>query len=211
MTKEEFYQEYCARCGSQRCSGPNGGMAKGCPHYILEFERKKDIMNAKLIVEGKEFDIQIMDVELQKLLTKKSDTGYERADHLHEYCYISADGLTEKTFDSRDFMDEARYGTANYYSDKSVAADNARADTLMRLLRRFAVERRENKIDWCDECQYKYYIYFDYIHMDLTVDYKVCVQNLFNIYFDSKPAALKAIEIFHDELIWYFTEYKDSL
>lgn len=31
------------------------------------------------------------------------------------------------------------------------------------------------------------------------------------IYFDSGEAAQLAIETFHDELIWYFTEYKDSL
>ena len=31
------------------------------------------------------------------------------------------------------------------------------------------------------------------------------------IYFDTESAVSLAIETFHDELIWYFTEYKDSL
>ena len=31
------------------------------------------------------------------------------------------------------------------------------------------------------------------------------------IYFDSEEAVNTAIDEFHDELIWYFTEYKDSL
>ena len=31
------------------------------------------------------------------------------------------------------------------------------------------------------------------------------------IYFDSVQIAQLAINTFHDELVWYFTEYKDSL
>ena len=35
-------------------------------------------MKAKLIVDGKEFPIEIQDLELQKLLTPQKKTGYER-------------------------------------------------------------------------------------------------------------------------------------
>ena len=35
-------------------------------------------MKAKLIVDGKEFPIEIQDPELQKLLTSQKKTGYER-------------------------------------------------------------------------------------------------------------------------------------
>ena len=31
------------------------------------------------------------------------------------------------------------------------------------------------------------------------------------IHFDSEETANAAMDKFHDELIWYFTEYKDSL
>lgn len=40
MTKEEFTNTYCVKCGSQRCSSALDDMAVACPHYILEFTRK---------------------------------------------------------------------------------------------------------------------------------------------------------------------------
>ena len=44
-------------------------------------------MKAKLIVEGKEFPIEIQDPELQKLLTPQKKTGYERIDKPNTYYY----------------------------------------------------------------------------------------------------------------------------
>ena len=48
-------------------------------------------MKAKLIVEGKEFDIDILDPELQKLITPKR-TGYERVKQHDDYWYVVSDG-----------------------------------------------------------------------------------------------------------------------
>ena len=42
-------------------------------------------MKAKLIVEGKEFPIEIQDPELQKLLSSQKKTGYERVDAGQKY------------------------------------------------------------------------------------------------------------------------------
>lgn len=32
-----------------------------------------------------------------------------------------------------------------------------------------------------------------------------------DIWFDTEDAAWQAIQMFYNELVWYFTEYKDSL
>ena len=81
----------------------------------------------------------------------------------------------------------------------------------MRQLRRFVVEHREKQIDWAEHCA-KYEICYDNFTGNLqcltTYNY---TQYLFCPYFDSEDTAELAIETFHDELIWYFTEYKDSL
>jgi hypothetical protein len=79
----------------------------------------------------------------------------------------------------------------------------------MRQLRRFAVEHRVNKIDWDDEDQSKYYIWFDLDNLRVGSD--VMFPEFGSIIFDSKKSCNQAIEVFKDELIWYFTEYKDSL
>ena len=168
-------------------------------------------MKAKLIVEGKEFPIEIQDPELQKLLTPQK-TGYERADAGQKYWLQDMSGnvcwATESIYFTENNED---YNSANYYSDETVARNNARADALMRQLRRFAVEHRKSEIDWHDESQCKYYIYNETNTTNLDIDYCHITRYFGGIYFDTAEAAQLAIDTFRDELIWYFTEYKDSL
>ena len=169
-------------------------------------------MKAKLIVEGKEFPIEIQDSELQKLLTPQKKTGYERRDKLNMYYYYQDDnGNTEFEYDVRDVYDVARYNNANYYSDKTVAENNIRADKLLRQLRRFAVEHRKSEIDWANRTTHKYSIHYDYINKKFLIDYCYAERYFGVLFFDSEETAQLAIDAFHDELVWYFTEYKDSL
>ena len=167
-------------------------------------------MNAKLIVEGKEFDIQIMDPELQKLIKPPKKTGYERSDLHGDYWTDGGDGSVSVESEDSFSVDDGIYNAANYYSDKTVAENNARADTLMRQLRRFAVEHREKEFDW-NTSEHKWYIGYYYRSNELSV-YNCCTAKSAGvIYFDSKATAELAITTFRDELTWLFTEYKDSL
>lgn len=168
-------------------------------------------MKAKLIIEGKEFDIQIMDPELQKLLKPPKKTGYERDAATNKYWYVDADDCIEEDFDAQQSLDHDMYQRANYYSDKTVAEGNARADKLMRQLRRFAVEHREYEMNWEDTQAIKYYIYYDYLTSRIWIDYDCRNRQFGAICFNSRETAELAIEKFRGELIWYFTEYKDSL
>ena len=168
-------------------------------------------MKAKLIVEGREFPIEIQDLELQKLLMPQKKTGYERVETDIDYYYVDATGFIENASEDSDGFDDDVYNTANYYSDKTVAQNNARADELMRQLRRFAVEHREQEIDWNSEVQNKFSILYDYSDNEVTVERDIYGRYHGIVYFDSIEIARLAIETFHDELIWYFTEYKDSL
>lgn len=167
-------------------------------------------MKAKLIVEGKEFPIEIQDPELEKLLKPKKKTGYERADVDCEYYCEHCEGGVYPIMERNGESDDDSYECANYYSDETVAKNNARADKLMRQLRRFAAEHRED-LDWLDEHSVKYYIYYDNRVLTLCIDVNCTRQMHGVIYFDTEKTAKLAIKTFHDELIWYFTEYKDSL
>ena len=93
----------------------------------------------------------------------------------------------------------------------SIAENNARADKLMRQLRRFAVEHRKKEINFNDNNQRKYYIYCENVVNNLNIAYCYSIRYFGAIYFDSPESAQLAIDTFHDELIWYFTEYKDSI
>ena len=168
-------------------------------------------MIAKLIVEGKEFPIEIQDPELQKLLAPQKKTGYERVELDERFYSVRADNSIFAPIDGRFLEHDAYYDTANYYSSQTVAENNARADELMRQLRRFAVEHRKSEIDWSDVAQRKYYIYYAFRDNKLDIGYVIFGRDFGSIYFDAEEAAEAALSTFKDELTWYFTEYKDSL
>ena len=168
-------------------------------------------MIAKLIIDGKEFPIEIQDSELQKLVASKKQTGYERVELDERFYSVRADNSIFAPIDGRFLDHDAYYDTANYYSSQTVAENNARADKLMRQLRRFAVEHRKSELNWSITAQNKYYIYYDRRDNKFDIDYVLAYKNFGAIYFDTKEVAESALSTFKDELTWYFTEYKDSL
>lgn len=168
-------------------------------------------MKAKLFIEGREFDIEINDPELKKLVKPPKKTGYERVEEKARVYYVGYDGKVNDLFDNRRDVVNDAYIAGNYYSDKTVAENNARADKLMRQLRRFAVEHREKDLGWGNKCAKKYCIRYEHDIKKIRIDSWYTCQFYNVVFFDSIEAAESAIETFHDELIWYFTEYKDSL
>lgn len=166
-------------------------------------------MKAKLIIEDKEIEVEISEEEYKKL--QLSETGYERVPKLDIYFYVTPNGCVDTTSEDCYDIDNECYESANYYSSKTVAENNARADKLMRQLRRFAVEHRECGVNFNNTNTKRYYIYYDYGNDILGTAFTLYVKTFGAIYFDSEETAQAAINEFHDELIWYFTEYKDSL
>lgn len=169
-------------------------------------------MKAKLIIEGKEIEIEISEEEYKKLqLLEEKKTGYERVAESDIYFYADSRGRVETACEDCYNVDDECYESANYYSDKTVAENNARADKLMRQLRRFSVEHRECGVNLNDTNTEKYYIYYDYVSNKFGAAFTFYARVFGIIYFDSEEAVNTAIDEFHDELTWYFTEYKDSL
>ena len=169
-------------------------------------------MKAKLIIEGKEIEIEISEEEYKKLqLSEEKKTGYERVPKSSVYFYTHSNGCVETDCEDCYNVDDAYYESANYYSSDVVAENNARADKLMRQLRRFSVEHRERGIDLNDINTKKFFVTYNYENNEIQPGYTLQVKAFGTICFDSREATQAAIDEFHDELIWYFTEYKDSL
>ena len=85
------------------------------------------------------------------------------------------------------------------------AEEIAFKQTLFRKLQRFSDENGGNEINWLNTNQQKFFItyYYDTKELDL---YYVCNDKDFGqVYFISEEIAEKAIELFRDELIKYFT------
>ena len=169
-------------------------------------------MKATLIIEGKEIEIEISEEEYKKLHSpKEKKTGYERVLPDNEFYYAASRGCIESGIDAYDYIDNEYYESANYYSSPIIADNNIRADNLMRQLRRFAVQHRKRGVNLNDTNTKKYYICYDYENNELGATFTFVGRVFGIIYFDSEEAINTAIDEFHDELIWYFTEYKDSL
>ena len=169
-------------------------------------------MFATLKIEGKEFSVEISDPELQKILRKEKETGYERKVE-EEYYFITSTSCATKAkgVDYQDTIDNALYNSANYYTSKEVAENVARAERLMRQIRRFSVEHRDRELIW-DSQEYHpfFYIYFDHRTNEISTSFLNTCQGFSVIYFDTLEHCKEAIEKFRDELYWYFTEYKDT-
>ena len=169
-------------------------------------------MKAKLIIEGKEIEIEISEEEYKKLQpSEEKKTGYERVSKSSDYFYVSYNDKVDATVEDCYDVDNECYELANYYSDKTVAENNARADKLMRQLRRFSVEHREDEVNLDDIKTKKFFITYNYENNEIRLGYTLQLKAFGAIYFDSREVVNIAIDEFHDELIWYFTEYKDSL
>ena len=169
-------------------------------------------MKAKLIIENKEIEIEISEEEYKKLHpSEEKKTGDERVPESDSYFYANTKGDVETACEDCCDVDDEYYESANYYSDKTVAENNARADKLMRQLRRFSVEHRGHGVDFNSTETAKHYIYYDCIHDELKTVFTFYAKTFGTICFDSEETAQAAIDKFRNELIWYFTEYKDSL
>ena len=169
-------------------------------------------MKAKLIIKNKEIEIEISEEEYKKLQpSEEKKTGYERVPKSSVYFYVSYNDKVDATVEDCYDVDNECYESANYYSSETVAENNARADKLMRQLRRFPVEHRGRKVNFNSTDTEKHYIYYDCVRDELRTTYTFYAGVFGVIYFDSEETAQAAIDKFRDELIWYFTEYKDSL
>ena len=169
-------------------------------------------MKAKLIIKGKEIEIEISEEEYKKLqLSEEKKTGYERVSESDIYFYANSRGDVETACEDCYGVDDEYYESANYYSDKTVAENNARADKLMRQLRRFSVEHRKYKANFNSINARRFYIIYQ-CEINEIKPYHTSYAIYFGaIYFDSEEIAQAAIDEFYNELIWYFNEYKDSL
>ena len=81
----------------------------------------------------------------------------------------------------------------------------------MRCLRQWQAQNDEviSKEDWNNESKKKWFIIYSSEEMYAEYYYIMRLPN--TIYFTTKEKAEEAIEVFRDELLWYFTEYVQRL
>lgn len=165
------------------------------------------------------FDEEVSATELKEILDaeekEKKKTGYERVEKGKFYYAISS--LKEAIdFSDGNFLEsntEKRFKTANYFNDEKLAKNIARAEQLKYKLRRYAALNGgiPSPKDWQNLEREKNYILYDYVDDKLGVYDRQVLKEIGQIYFKNKEACKKAIEIFKEELTWYFTEFEEML
>ena len=135
----------------------------------------------------------------------KSITGWERVEKIEDIYYFGDDERVRSGVELFNKFDAEHYDRANYFSTKEKAEEIDFKQTLFRKLQRFSDENGGGDIDWNDFNQRKYYIFYD--TDDLIPDYcwKYTGKNFGVVYFVSKEVTKQAVELFHDDLIKYFT------
>lgn len=163
------------------------------------------------------FDEEVTALELKEILDaekKTKKTGYERAGKGETYSTINS--LKEvTTFINDEFLEiykEKRFEAANYFNDEKLCENIARAEILKYQLRRFAALNGgiPSQADWKNSHVAKYEIIGEsdnFIHATKNFESR----DVGVIYFKDIEACKKAIEIFKDELLWYFTEFEEML
>ena len=152
---------------------------------------------AKLIINGKEYIVQLTDEQVTEIEKPKRVTGFERVEEGESCFSIDATG----TIYSRNVYFEVLYNNANYYSDETLAEWCNRNDTLNRKMRRWAAEHNDEPIDWTKNND-KYYIYYDYEESRVAVyDAQYCA-HIGEIFFFDYVIAKAAVEKFGDEIKW---------
>ena len=170
-------------------------------------------MKVELKVNGKTVQVEMTEEQLKELgvIKERSRTGYERVKKGEMYYVINTkDDSMMNIKEFNDETDEQCYNTGNYYNDKIIAENNARADRLLCCLRQWQA-LNDRAINWKNKNIRKYTIRYDYAMNMFNVIPNFCERCLNDVYFTTRETAQRAINVFKVELEWYFTQYKQRL
>lgn len=111
---------------------------------------------------------------------------------------------------NNDTIDFAKklYENYNYFSTKEIAENTVRADNILRKLRHYAISHRASDIHMAEG---GYTITYNYNLHCLEIGATGNWLALGDIVFDTEEIAREAINLFTEELIWYFTEGKAAM
>ena len=160
-------------------------------------------MENYLMLNGKRIDLTEEQIKTLGFEVKKD--YFERGG---EYFYITPQGNVTNEFESNCCLtSECRYKVGNYCTDENLMKQRALHETLDRLLWRFSMQNDGDKIDWNNNYQNKYYIYF-INNGNLFVDYNTSYKTQL-VYFYTKEIAQRAIDEIikpfmkeHPEFVW---------
>jgi len=171
-------------------------------------------MKVTINANGTTIQAEISEEQLKELgLIEEQPTGYERVKKDSIYFFKNSAGDIQGVTDDKCVLDQEYYDSGNYYSDKTIAENNARADRLLRQLKQWQAQNDKaiSISDWKNEGIIKYFIAYNYRSSLFEIGRCSRRREPNIIYFTTKDKVSKAVKNFRDELEWYFTEYQQRL
>lgn len=155
--------------------------------------------------------LKLTDEQIQEILTQtqKPKTGWERVKKGEEY-FKNGETQTWKEEERGESLDSTHYEYANYFTSETIAQNILRVQELQRKLWRRNAELCE-KVDWKNPEKIKYCIDYNVDENKLCIIFCLSLNEFGQIYFDTKEHAEQVMDEFHDELIWYFTQFKSRM
>ena len=176
-------------------------------------------MKSRLKITGDELNIST-DISLEQLqkivealdvnLLPSEDTGWEKPEKNENAYYTNMYGKIQKMeYNERNKENiDLLYENVNCYTSAILARNIQRGEKLVRELRRFAVEKRKEPINFLDKGGYT--ITYNHLRNSLEIGLTGNWVAVGDVVFDDEETAKEAMTLFAEELVWYFTERKDT-
>jgi len=182
-------------------------------------------INFKKAEDFRLFDTEVSAEELWESLEEeeksKKKTGYETVGEGDDYFFVKDNmkAEMENEYSSNNSNDVSRFTCGNHFNDETLTKNIARAERLRYQLRRYAalnggipsVADWFSYSSWEDGRNWKYSIQYNYGNQKMQINCTLTNKCFGQIYFKSEEACKKAVETFKDELLWYFTKFKEML
>ena len=175
--------------------------------FILKIENGKVLSKSIMLLNGEWIIDDCFDFTINYEEYTKPLTGWERVGENESYYSINGNCYVEEMTEDMCMEDKYYYEDANYFSTEEKAEEISFKQTLFRKLQRFSDENGGNEIGWKEVDQGKYGIWYNADHGKIEVGSTWAVRDFGQVYFISEEVAQQAIELFHDDLIKYFTTH----
>ena len=136
-------------------------------------------------------------------------TGWEKPDFGGQYYYVGNDVSAHGSTWTNHQLDTCRYNNANCFTSEELAENIARYQSLDLRIRRRIAEICE-PIQWGD-CRRKWHFVWSHNTNLMIIDWSDSVIEYATWNFDTREQAEQIMGEFKDDLLWYFTEFKDRM